>query len=78
MHKIKYIEHITNEEVLTRMTKEKEVMMSVKTKNNETPRPIMRNPEKYEILHTILRRKILRGRRPKLKTGWEISNPGTI
>lgn len=64
MHKISYTEHITNIEVLRRMAKEKEIIHTVKTRKLKYFAHIMRHPDKYRILHTIIQGK-LNGRRPR-------------
>ncbi|KAI5734570.1 hypothetical protein M8J77_008232 [Diaphorina citri] len=64
MHKISYTEHITNIEVLRRMAKEKEIIHTVKTRKLKYFAHIMRHPDKYRILQTIIQGK-LNGRRPR-------------
>uniref|UniRef100_A0A8D9AE48 Uncharacterized protein n=1 Tax=Cacopsylla melanoneura TaxID=428564 RepID=A0A8D9AE48_9HEMI len=65
--KISWVDKITNEEVLRRMGKEKEIMNTVKKRKLEYLGHIMRNEEKYCLLKTILQGKVYgkrgRGRR---------------
>lgn len=60
--RISWVDHVTNEEVLRRMRKEKEILYQVKKRKLEYLGHIMRNPERYRLLQLILQGKI-QGRR---------------
>jgi len=64
MLKISWTDRISNETVLNRMRKEKEIAKTVKSRKLSYFGHIMRNMNKYRILHNILQGTIARGRRP--------------
>lgn len=62
MLKIKWTEHMSNVEVLSRMNKEREVINTVKSRKLEYFEHILKHPEKYQLLKIVLEGKI-EGRR---------------
>ncbi|KAI5707563.1 hypothetical protein M8J77_011831 [Diaphorina citri] len=56
--KISWIEHVTNEEVLRRMKKERELMNIIKVRKLQYLGHIMRNDNKYTLLQLIIQGKI--------------------
>lgn len=62
--KISYVDHVTNIEVLQRMTKEKEVLNLVKQRKLEYLGHVMRNEEKYRVLQLVMQGKVFGRRGP--------------
>ena len=72
---ISWIEHTTNEEVLRRMDKTKEVTFTVKMRKMEYLEHIMRN-NKYRLLQLILQAKVDGRRRPgRRRNSWAQNLP---
>lgn len=58
MMRISWTEHITNEEVLRRMNKQKEIVNTIKIRKLQYLGHIMRNDSRYSLLQTIIQGKI--------------------
>lgn len=69
--RISWIDRITNDTVLIRMNKEREIVRTIKTRKLSYFAHVMRNPEKYSLLQLVMQGKIVgkrgRGRR---RTSW--------
>lgn len=66
--KIKWTDKITNEEVLRRLAKEREIVLTIKKRKMEYFAHIVRNPIKYELPTTILQQEVVghrKRRRPR-------------
>jgi len=57
--KISWVERITNQEVLLRLHKTTELVITTKQRKLEHFGHIMRHPEKYALLHLIIQGKIM-------------------
>lgn len=57
--KIKWTDKITNEEVLRRLAKEREIVLTIKKRKMEYFAHIVRNPIKYELPTTILQQEVV-------------------
>ena len=64
MLRIEWYHFVTNDDVLLRMGKELEIVTSVKTRKLAYFGHVMRNPEKYNLLHLVLQGKICGKRGP--------------
>lgn len=62
--RISWVDRITNEEVLRRMDKEREVLNNIKKRKLEYLGHIMRNEHRYSLLQLILQGKVLGRRGP--------------
>ncbi|RZF39011.1 hypothetical protein LSTR_LSTR014707 [Laodelphax striatellus] len=62
MLRVSWVDRITNQEILSRMRKGKELLPMIKSRKLEYLGHIMRNTERYQLLQVILQGKIL-GRR---------------
>ena len=70
MLKISWMERITNNEVMTRLNKDVEIMLTIKRRKLEYLGHIMRS-EKYQLLQVIMEGKIIGSRsRGRRKTSW--------
>ena len=69
--KISWVEKVRNTEVLARMNKQLEVILTIKRRKLEYFGHIMRHHEKYELLHLIMEGKINSRRGPGTRrTSW--------
>lgn len=62
--RISWVDRVTNETLLERMEKEKEVMKTIKRRKLEYLGHIMRNDNKYKLLKSILQGKVVGKRGP--------------
>lgn len=62
--KVTWIDHVTNEEILRRVGKDREIMTTVKVRKLEYLGHVMRHKERYRILQLILEGKVLGKRGP--------------
>uniref|UniRef100_A0A8D8RKM6 Uncharacterized protein n=1 Tax=Cacopsylla melanoneura TaxID=428564 RepID=A0A8D8RKM6_9HEMI len=68
--KIPWTARVTNEEVLRRMNKDREVMITIKVRKLQYFGHIMRNESRYTLLQAILQGKIFGKRGPGRRTPW--------
>lgn len=63
--KISWVDRVRNTDVLARMNKDPEIIITIKRRKLEYFGHIMRHPDKYEILHLIMEGKINRKEAPE-------------